>query len=324
MSLRSREAAHLRGLAALLEAGVPLLRALDAAGRGGWDAAPRLRTAALAGRRLAPEVSRDPLVRALADAGEVSGRLPQELARAAELLEARDRLRRRVVLASLYPVLVLGALAAAWAVVVWVAVPAYREAYAELGRELPLPTRLLVQVSGAVPWAAGPAALAVVALVSTAPGRRWLWHAWWWLAWLLPPVRVAAAAHAWRVACAAWEAGLPLPRALELGARSAPHPRVGDAMRRLGVRAERGEPLDRTVLGETRVFPAELVAAVAAGAESGRLSATLLPVCMHLQREAEREAEALAGLAEPLLLVAAGVLALAVALGLYLPLFSLR
>jgi MSHA biogenesis protein MshG len=319
-----REAARLRGLAALLEAGVPLLSALDSLARGGWLAAHRLRQAALEGRPLSAAVSSDPLVRALAEAGEASGRLPEELRRAAQLLESRERVRRRVVAASGYPLLVLLALAVAWAVVVLVAVPAHRQAYAELGRDLPLPTRLLVWMARAAPWAGGLGVLGALVLAGTVEGRAVARRLWWRLLWRLPPVRLASAAHAWQVACGAWEAGLLLPRALVLAAQAAPHPYVAAAMRRLAAAAERGEPLHAAVLGESAWFGDEMAAAVAAGAESGRLGEVVAPLCAHLQAEAEREAEQLASLAEPLLLVVAGLLALVVALGLYLPLFSLR
>ncbi|MCX8004229.1 MAG: type II secretion system F family protein, partial [Burkholderiaceae bacterium] len=112
----ARLATWTRQLAALVDSGLPLERALAELAREADDAAQQalvaeLRAEVNAGSTLAAALARHPRVfdapyRAVVAAGEASGRLGTVLQRLADEREAAEALRQRILSALLYPAIV--------------------------------------------------------------------------------------------------------------------------------------------------------------------------------------------------------------------------
>jgi general secretion pathway protein F len=170
-----------RTVATLLEAGVPLDRALGfAATHAGHpvvaSASADVRADVQGGGTLADALrKRDAvygaLVPAMAAAGEESGALDRAMAALADHLDEANDLRGQVRSALVYPAIMAGASATGITVLLAFVVPRFTAMLQETGGTLPLSTRILVGMSRVVTQ-------------------------WWWL-WLLLALATIVAARAW-------------------------------------------------------------------------------------------------------------------------------
>jgi general secretion pathway protein F len=149
-----------RELASLLEAGIPLERALRIVGQLlarpkarsiMASALERLRTGQSLARALeVSEASFPPYYQGLVAAGEASGRLTENLSRLARSLERNMQLRERVTSALLYPALLLAMTGVTFAILVTVVIPRLKPLFEEAGATLPLPTRIVLGIGDLV------------------------------------------------------------------------------------------------------------------------------------------------------------------------------
>ena len=170
-----------RTVATLLEAGMPLDRALSFAETHAGhpaiaSASADVRAEVQNGSTLADALRKrstvfGSLVPAMAAAGEESGALDQAMARLADHLDDANDLRGEVRSALIYPSIMAGASAAGITVLLAFVVPRFAAMLQETGGTLPLSTRMLVGVSRVV-------------------------TAWWWL-WLLLALGAVVTIRTW-------------------------------------------------------------------------------------------------------------------------------
>ncbi|WP_309670437.1 type II secretion system F family protein [Gemmatimonas sp.] len=221
-----------RSVATLLEAGVPLERALAFAASGESDARWQqifagLQAAVTRGESLSEAAGRtEALPRAYAPllaAAEASGSMAATFARLADDLEARSQLRARVRAALVYPTLLALASTVGTLVILVVVVPRFADLIAGAGGAVPASTRLLIGLSALLSrfgWLAVVAVLLAGTAVRQAlqdAARRRRWHA----ARLRWPLvgrfeRELAAAGYLSTLAVALESGVPLLRAMAL------------------------------------------------------------------------------------------------------------
>ncbi len=153
---RAETASFVRELATAVQAGLPLVPALKTIARQGRSAAQRRMFGTIIddvehGRSLGDAAAAwgkpfTELTVNLIRAGEASGRLPEVLMQAANLLDRDVKLRRSILAATLYPMILGRMLVIAVVVIVSVIVP---RILAPLeGRPLPLPTRVVQGFAG--------------------------------------------------------------------------------------------------------------------------------------------------------------------------------
>ncbi len=172
-----------RDLAVLVDAGLPVDRALRVLSGEGSEPARRkvaegLLTDVIAGRSLADAAATRPVfppdVVAVIRAGEASGRLGPVLLDLAGLLERREEIRSRTRSALAYPLFVLVVALIALGVIVGVLVPSIAPIFEEGGRPMPPVVAALAAIgdhAGAI--AAGLAALALAGIAAgLLAGRR--------------------------------------------------------------------------------------------------------------------------------------------------------
>jgi type IV pilus assembly protein PilC len=147
---RAEMASMIRELAVALSAGLPLVQALRTIARQGR--APRQREMLRSiieqvesGKSLADAMAAwgspfQDLTINLTRAGEASGRLGEVLTHAAELLDKDLKLRRSIMGATLYPLIILALVVVAVIVVVTVIVPGILRQLSGASADLPLPT----------------------------------------------------------------------------------------------------------------------------------------------------------------------------------------
>ncbi|MDQ8168734.1 MAG: type II secretion system F family protein [Gemmatimonadota bacterium] len=221
-----------RTLATLLEAGVPLTRALAFAASGDTDPHWRavfagLQEAVARGESLSDAAARVPSLppryAPLLAAAEASGSMAATVDRLANDLEQRGALRARVQAALVYPTVLATASVLGTLVILVVVVPRFADLIADAGGTVPASTRALIALSDALAragwWLVGAGVLGAAAVRQWLrdPRQRLRWHTA-RLHWPLTgrfEQEQAAAAYLSTLAVAL-ESGVPLLRAMPL------------------------------------------------------------------------------------------------------------
>jgi len=324
-------------LAALLGAGLGLVEALEALAENEPAASRRDLLAALlrelrAGAPFSTALARVPkqfpeLLCACVRAAEHTGDLRTALLRYGDYRGRSDGLRRRLVTALLYPVIVLLVGALVTGFLLLAVVPRFASLIADNGRELPWATQVLFDLSNSLAiqpalWLATLIALAAISLLlaGDAASRRalsgWVKH--------LPLVGDLLLRQRLSRFCRALalllEGGIPLSAALGVALPLA----SGGADVGAGLRQslEDGYPLS-SALARAGLATALSTRLLRAGESSGQLAGMLTRVADFHEDEVMRDIERVARVAEPILMLALGLLIGGVVLLLYLPIFDL-
>ena len=327
-----------RGLAALLSAGLPLSRALSITAhivpervRGLLEdiAARTTRGDSLATALDAHGAEFPSMYRGVVRAGERSGDLARAFAALTKQLEAEDRLRARLLSASIYPLLLaLGGIITS-AVLVLVVLPRFAELLAGAQAKLPRSTAALLAISSALRRGWPVLLVLVLVLIAIAlAGRRSTRLKYGMTAALLrlPIVgqlrRYTLGARFARLTGVLLEGGAPLLTALDDVLSSIANPVAQDEIKRVRSRVHDGVALHRAV-AEGALFPPVVARLVAVGEESGRLEELLISAAELCEERAERILQRLVALAEPAMILVFGVLVAFVALSLLQALYGI-
>ncbi len=326
-------------LAAMLEGGLPLLKALEILQQTADRPAlckllQEMRAEVVEGAPLSEVMARRPRCFAPGDCrllavGERTGLLTRMLRRACEQQQQRRTLRRRLRQALLYPAAVtVFALVLAAILLLWVT-PRFAATFDDFGAQLPVLTRAVIALSeGLAAHArlllAGLAlSVPVVLLVRRLPGTRLRTEG---LLWRLPLfgvlLRSTALAHFCQLCAAGLQAGVPLVEALEIAAEGSDSGVLRREAQALRERMFRGLSLSAS-LGESTRFPPLVRGMVAAGEQSGQLASALQFLGRHYGEEQEMLRIRLVALLEPTLIAFLGLLLGGFVLAMYLPVFQL-
>src|SRR5215467_671668 len=270
------------------------------------------------------------IYRAMIEAGEQSGKLGEVLEQLADYTENREGLRDRMVIAFIYPaILVVFALAVVGGLLAYV-VPQVTRVFVNLGQQLPLATRILIALSdfvranGLMLLAALVAAFVVARLLLRDPGRKARWHAF--------QLRLPVAGRLIRGVNAArfsdtlgilTNAGVPLLASLQSAAAVLTNLPMRGAVEESVRRVREGAAL-ATSLGSAKLFPPVVIHLIASGEATGRLDTMLARAAEAQSREVDNWVRGLTALLEPLLIVAMGLVVLFVVVAILLPIFDMN
>lgn len=329
-----------RQLATLLAAGLPIDEALAALGEQGEDERSRslvvaLRARVMEGAGLAAAFADYPesfpeIYRASIAAGEQSGRLATVLERLADYAESRDALRQQLLTALAYPILLsLVAVAVVTGLLVYV-VPQIVGVFASMKQELPLPTTLLIGLSGlAKRWGiiffmGLVAVLFALRFALRREAVRMVWHRW---LLRLPLVgkltRASNTARAARTLALLSASAVPLLDALAISAQVVPNLPMRDALRRAAHKVREGGAFSRA-LADSGYFPPVAVRLIASGERSGQLERMLDEAAAHQARELDRWLAVLTAVLGPVVILLVGAMVLFIVLAILLPIFNLN
>ena len=328
-----------RQMATLVASGLPIDEALQALGEGSEGRLKTqvvsLRSRVMEGASLATAMAEFPetfpaLFRASVAAGESAGKLDRVLMRLADYAETRDALRRRILLALTYPLLLSTvALAVVTALMVWV-VPQVIGVFLQQKQALPLPTRILIRLSdglaanGTLLLVLLIAGVLAVVLAMRRPDVRARWHGFVLRLPLLGRlVRASDTARFARTLALLVGSAVPLLEALNIAAQVVENRSLREALSRVAVRVREGQPFARA-LADTREFPPVAVRLIASGEKSGRLDEMLFEAASHQERELDTVLGiAMAALGPGVILLVGGVV-LFIVLAILLPIFELN
>lgn len=270
-----------------------------------------------------------PLAGALISAGEASGGLEAALRRAADLLEARLRLRRKIRSALTYPMMVVVVTASLITVLLVVVVPRFEQIYTSTGGELPALTQTVIALSKQVPLFTLATVALVVALAAlfrrsktdAALARR-VDMAKMRVPLLGKLVRKGALARVATTVSSLVGSGVPITESLGLASQTAGSAPFAAALQNARERVGEGRPLSKA-LAESPLFPALMLQLIEVGEETGSMVEVLEKYARTSAEELEEASEALTRLVEPLLMVVIGGVVAVFVLALYLPIINL-
>jgi type II secretory pathway component PulF len=320
-----------RALAALIPAGMPLVRALGAAAEMASgrvrDGLQQVRERVEHGNSLAEALEMFPdlfpsLYTGVVRAGERSGDLAGAFTRLAEQLDREDKLRSRLLSLSIYPLLLAIAGGAAVLVLLLFVLPRFAELLQGAGAALPRSTALLLNFGAAMrlgwPVLLALPVLAVLAgmwVKRTEEGQRAM------AALLLgvPVVRTlrrqTLAARFARLLGVLLGGGAPLLTALDQTVDSLTDPIAREETARIRDRVREGSPLG-TTLAEGGLFPRLLGQLVSVGEEAGRLHEFLMKAAEIFEDRTEQATQRLVTLLEPAMILVFGSVVAFIALAL--------
>lgn len=328
-----------RGLAALLRAGMPLPRALQAVSQvctgSMQNIVIEVRDAVRRGVPLASAFSEHPdyfsshfvgLVRS----GERSGDLSGAIQRLANQLEHDDQLRSRIISVSIYPLLLAILGGGAVVVLLTIVLPRFADLLRDAGAELPRSTMVLLAVSNAVQhfWFLFViiAVLCVSIMVwghSSLAGQRASAASMLKIPLVGTVRRDAIAAEFARLISALLESGSPILQAMDDTAVCLTDPLVRDELIKVRALVRDGAPLSRAI-GTGRFFPPLLAQLVEIGEEAGQLQEFLSKAAELLEAKVERSTQRLVALLEPAMIIFFGSIVAVVALSLLQAIYGIN
>ncbi len=330
-----------RQLAALMRAGMPLVRSLDLLTRQARDPRWREVVGTLAdsirtGGTFADGLARwpgtfDRLYLGMVRAGETGGTLEAILERLARHREKAGRLKARVQAAMVYPAVIMAVAGAIVGALMVLVVPKFEAIFSGVLKGAPMPA--LTQWVLAASRLAGrhwPAVVGVLVLVlaavrlagRTRAGARTL-H---WLGLRCPLVgplllRTAVARFS-RTLGSMLASGVPILDALELTRATCGNLLVAEALGAVQRRVREGEGIARP-LASTGVFPPMVAGMVEVGEETGTLPGMLTQVADLYDDEVDTTVAALTSLIEPAMIVLMALLVGTIVIALFLPIIRI-
>jgi type IV pilus assembly protein PilC len=266
---------------------------------------------------------------AMVRAGETGGVLDRVLTQLAAIIEKQVELKRKIKSAMTYPVAVLFLVLLIVTAMLIFVVPTFETLYADLGGELPLPTRILLMVSGiVVKWAP----VIVVAEVAAVFGfKKWLHsetgRAQWDTFKLKVPVfgklvHKTVLTRFSRTFAVLLRSGVPILEALEITSETVNNTVAARAIKDTQGAIKRGESV-ASELARHPVFPPMVVQMLSVGEETGQVDSMLEKCADFYDQEIEATVDALTSLLEPLLIVVMGGAVGGMVVALYMPMFQI-
>ena len=328
-----------RQLATMVSSGIPIIGALEVlAGpvknRVFQQVLRHSRDEVEGGASLSQAVSRHPRVFSnlfvnMISAGESSGKLDEILDRLATYLEKADALQRKVRSSLMYPAVVVCLAVGVTMFLMVAVVPKFKDIFASLGGQLPLPTRMLIGTSDflakyfvAEVFLTMLLVVGLRAWIRTEKGRLWCDRLL-----LRAPVfgelfqKVAIARFA-RTLATLTRSGVPILTALEIVAKTVGNKVVEQAILEARSNVKDGKWLSGP-LSQNSVFPGMAVRMISVGETTGKLEEMLTKIADFYESEVDTAVSGLTTLIEPIVIVVLGVIVGGIAIALLLPVFQI-
>ncbi|MCG6954771.1 MAG: type II secretion system F family protein [Gemmatimonadetes bacterium] len=262
-------------------------------------------------------------------AGEAGGILDTILLRLAAFLEKNDALLRKIKGAMIYPAVILSVAASAIVILLIFVIPTFQNMFASAGVPLPLPTRIVIEMSAILKgywWAVGGVLFGIViairAFYKTDNGRLVMDRMLLGMPILGDLQRKSAVSRFTRTLGTLVSSGVSILEGLEITAKTSGNRVIHDAV--MGSRASiAGGETIAGPLKESGVFPPMVVQMINVGEQTGGLDDMLSKIADFYDEEVDAAVEALLSAMEPIMIVVLGVVVGGMIVAMYLPIFDM-
>ena len=330
-----------RQLAILLNAGLPLIRALRTLERQSKDFSTtkvlgEVATGVEGGATFSEALAQHPksfdkLYLNMVRAGEAAGKLELILDRLAMFMEKAARIAGKVKSAMVYPIIVLSIAGGIGAGLMVFIVPKFEKIFTELLNGKPLPgitqavmaisnfmqNNLLVMVGGIVGLVLG------FKIVIKTPWGKYGWdYVCYNMPLFGPIVSRSAISKFARTLGTLMGSGVPVLNSLNIVKETSGNQLVADAIQKVHDAVKEGETM-AAPLNATKVFPAMVISMIEVGEETGRLPDMLEKVADTYDEEVDNAVGALTSMIEPLMIVGLAGIVGGIVIALFAPLVSI-
>ena len=251
---------------------------------------------------------------AVLESAELTGTLDSVLLELAKYLETDIEARSAITSALIYPAIVAVMAIAVVIVLATFVLPKFKTFFSSLNAKLPLPTRMLLSISGFISqWWWAIAAVILVAVISFVALRRSTGGRAWLDAVLLKlPVagsllQAAIIERVCRVLASLVTAGVDLPRAMAVTADASNNAVYNEGLNHIREQMMEGQGL-ADPLAETGLFPGAARQMFRVGEETGTLDKQLSTAAAFYHRELEIKVKHFTSLFEPAIIIFMGLI----------------
>ncbi len=328
-----------RQFATMIDAGLPIVQCLDILGEQSESKLLRntvrtIRQDVEGGATLADALRKHPkifdaLYINMVEAGEAGGVLNTVLNRIALFIEKANKLKKKVKGAMIYPCAIIAVAVIVVSILLIFVIPVFAELYGSMGKALPAPTQITINISN---WFVASWYYLLLALGGVVAGVRFYYQSDQGrinidgLLLRLPVVgdmlrKVAVARFSQNMAILL-SSGVPILEGLAITARTAGNKVVEKAIMDSRVSISQGKTVAEP-LGESKIFPPMVCHMVAVGETTGGLDGMLRKIAEFYEEEVDDAVASLTALMEPMIMVVLGVILGGLVISMYLPIFQL-
>lgn len=270
-----------------------------------------------------------PLYISMVRAGEAGGQLDTVLMRLSTTIEKQVELRSKVKSAMTYPTVVFCAVILIVSLMMIFVVPTFKRLFSTLCGSLPLPTRIVIDISNVL------ASWRLIIVIALIVGTVYLFRRWiateqgrelWDRFKLRPPIfgplihKVCLARFASTLASLV-SAGVPIIESLEIVGANVGNTLMTKAVRGSISGVREGRALS-SCLTDYPIMPVMVTQMIETGEESGALDTMLEKISSFYDNEVSATVASLTSLLEPLIILFMGACIGAIVISLYLPMFD--
>jgi len=329
-----------RQLATMLKAGIPLVQAFDIIGKGHENPSMQLMLLSIKtnlenGDTLAESLKKNPLYFDelycnLVDAGENAGVLETLLDKIATYKEKTESIKKKIKKALTYPAAVIIVAFIVTAILLLFVVPVFEDLFKSFGADLPIFTRLVVDMSKTLKqiwWLILGIIIAAVYIFiyfkrRSRPFNRFLDKTLLKVPVIGAILNKSAIARFARTLSTLSAAGIPLVNALSSVSGACGNIMYSEAVLKMREEVATGQRLQFAML-QTMLFPHMVQQMIAIGEESGSMDAMLAKVADFYEEEVDNLVDNLSSLMEPMIMVVLGILIGGLVIAMYLPIFKM-
>lgn len=328
-----------RQLFSLLKAGVPIIKAMNVVASSSRN--KRLCAALTTvlkdvehGQALSIAIQKHVLIfptlmGVLLAVGENTGQLETAFKSLAAYFGREAETKRQITAATRYPAMVLIVISVALAVINIFVIPSFAGFFAQLGADLPLPTKILIATSNFTLnyWYFLVALLGLliffwISFINTKHGR-YIWDR---LKLQIPIVgtifKEALLARFARAFALSIRSGVPLLQAIRIVANATDNAYVAAKINSMHTKIASGESVTQAAKG-TKMFSRLVLQMLAVGEETGDIDHLLDEVAEFYEEEVDYNLKRLSTAIEPILICIIAAIVLVLALGVFLPMWNI-
>ncbi|MGA1205226.1 MAG: type II secretion system F family protein [Opitutales bacterium] len=326
-------------LSSMLEAGLPLVSALEALQEQTEDPVfqvviRNVKVDISGGTAFSEAVAKYPnafpnLFVSMVEAGEASGGLASILGKVAIYFEDTVKLIKQVKSAMTYPIAVIALAVGLVQVLLIFVIPVFAEMFSSFGKELPKPTQLLISTSNFLKSyiifiIAGAVAFWYVMkrILKTPGGRRAKDVVMLKIPVVGALIQKIALSRFCRTYAILLRSGVPILRTLEIVSNASGNTFIELACKDISRNISQGGQLSETI-AEIPYFPPTVKHMARAGEQTGNVDGMMGKIADFYDAEIETTVDALTSLMEPMLIVFLGVVIGGIVMAMFLPIFNL-
>lgn len=270
------------------------------------------------------------VVIAMISLGESTGNMAESLTKLAQMLNEVWENQRKFKKAMRYPMVIMTALAIAFTVLMMYVVPKFREIFEELGADLPLPTRILLNIE----YALNHYGLLILGIiVGTIIGIKWAyknndqfkcgWDKYILKVYLFGKiVFYSTMSRFMLIFTELVKAGIPIADALDTAVLMVDNEELKAKLSTVKIAVQQGVSLTEA-MRNTGLYESMLIQMVSAGEKSGSLDKMLGNVTNYYKEKFDDIIDNISSYVEPILLLFMAAMVLLMALGIFMPMWDL-